>query len=80
MVGRPLALARHSFAAALFQNASAMSQDLFPTSVALNFHQIFVLMMMESDHCTKPSPAIPKSEFCGGQSMLPEPTLYPEPP
>lgn len=39
-------------AVALFRQASAMSQDLFPSSVALIFHQDLALMMVES----KPSP------------------------
>ena len=34
-----------------------MSQVLFPSSVALKFHQGLALMMGKSDHCAKPSPA-----------------------
>ena len=42
-----------------------MSQDLFRSTVAFIFYQDPVLMMGESDHCTKPSPAHPKDSQWG---------------
>lgn len=50
----------HTFLAALFQRVSKISQDLYTSSAALKFHQDLASIMVNSDHCAKPSPVHPK--------------------
>lgn len=42
-----------------------MSQDLFPSVITFIFHQAHVMMTLEWNQCTKPSPARPKDSDWG---------------